>query len=458
MSFSTNIFIFVFCPIILLLYALYRDARIRNLIVLVASVVFYAWGGVDDLAAVLLLVLISWLFGLAVKDRKWLLIVAVVMNLIVLGVYKYAAFACEILGQFVSIGEGTQHTLTSIAQPIGISFLTFSIISYLVDVCRGKVVAVKNPLLYAEYVLMFPKVMSGPIVRYSDIATEMTDRVSGIEQYHAGLQRFMMGFIKKVLVANQIAVVADAAFNYEWALHPMYAWIGALSYTLYIYLDFSSYSDMAIGLAEFLGFHFKENFNYPYIAVGIQDFWRRWHISLSTWFRDYVYIPLGGNRKGEARTYLNQTIVFFLTGLWHGANWTFIAWGLYHGIFLLIEKATGFCVKIPKWLVHIYTLMVVLFGWVLFRADNIHNALLYIGYMFGAGNGSIQNVTMVEALNTQYIVAAIAGLVLSMPLVGNAVKRIRQEWIVDIVTLLLFFVAICYMMASDYNPFIYFRF
>ena len=461
MSFSSEIFIFFFFPIVLIIYWLGKKDSVRNVILGISSLLFYAWGGIQNCILMLILIVVNFWLGRWVKGRRVVLIIAVVINIGVLPVFKYTSFLCEIINYLsLSVFElNISITAPNIVQPIGISFFTFSILSYIIDVYKGKVAGERNILHLGVYVLLFPKVMSGPIVRYVDIVQEIGKRIFNIEFIYKGLRRFMLGFAKKVILANQMSVVADAAFNYELDLHPVYAWIGAISYMLYIYLDFSSYSDMAIGIAHIFGFHFKENFDYPYISTSVKEFWRRWHISLSSWFRDYVYIPLGGNRKGNGRTYINQMIVFFLTGLWHGASWNFIVWGLYHGFFLLIEKMTGFCLKIPKWLSYIYAMLIVLFGWIFFRSDNLGRAIKYIGNMFGFQEGTINNLDMVNVLNPQFYVFLVLSIIVSMPVAKKAGGYFdNKEWIKNIGILIIFFVALCYMVASEYNPFIYMRF
>lgn len=461
MSFSSELFIFFFLPLVLFAYWLGKNDFGRNILLGFFSLLFYAWGGIQNCILILILILFNYLFGRCVKDRKTVLVIAIIMNIGILAIFKYLGFLCEIINHFsISVfGYNINITSPNIVQPMGISFFIFSILSYIIDVYHGKVVAEKNVLYLGMYVLLFPKIMSGPIVRYVDITYEIRKRVFDIDLIYKGLRRFMLGFAKKVILANQISVVADAAFNYEMELHPIYAWIGAISYMLYIYLDFSAYSDMAIGLAQMFGFHFKENFAYPYISTSIKEFWRRWHISLSSWFRDYVYIPLGGNRKGNGRTYINQTIVFFLTGLWHGASWNFIIWGLYHGFFLLFEKMTGFCLKIPKWISYVYTMLIVLLGWVFFRADNLEKAIKYIGNMFGISKGTISNLDMINVLNPQFYVFLVFSFIVSTPFLKKIAGYFNiKESIKNIVILVLFFVALCYMVASEYNPFIYMRF
>lgn len=438
---------------------LFRRTKIQNILLIIASVVFYSWGGIRYCLLILLSTLINYFIGKYVKGKKAVLILGIIYNLGILVVLKYTGFLCETVNALLAkCGNEMIIPVPEIAQPIGISFFTFQILSYIIDVYYGKVEAQKSIGNLALYILMFPKIMSGPIVRYIDIKDEIEHRVFSLDGVYEGLKRFCIGFSKKVLLANQMALVADAAFNYEWGLHPVYAWIGALAYMLNIYLDFSAYSDMAIGLGAIFGFHFKENFNYPYLSTSIQEFWRRWHISLSSWFRDYVYIPLGGNRKGKGRTYLNLITVFFLTGLWHGASWNFIVWGLYHGLFMLIERCTGFCAKIPKWIAYIYSMFVVMIGWVFFRAENLSSAVKYIGYMFNVNAGSKKNLDMIRVFDMQTIIFTMLSILISLSVGKWISKKMKADWIKNIGVLAVFFLAICYMIASDYNPFIYFRF
>ena len=459
MSFSTEIFVFAFLPFVLFIYILGRTTKSRNFILLGASLFFYLWDGFQSGVFLIISLIINYILSLLIKRRKKILLLTVIYNIGMLAVLKYAGFLYDILNSiFIECGLELTWNRPDIIQPMGISFFTFSILSYVIDIYYEKTDAQKNIFDFSLYVMMFPKIVSGPIVRYIDIKDELGKRLIDSNQIYVGIRRFCVGFTKKVFLANQMAKVADTIFGYEWALHPIYAWIGVFSYALNIYLDFSSYSDMAIGIANIFGFHFKENFNYPYISVSIQEFWRRWHISLSSWFKDYVYIPLGGNRKGKIRTYVNQIIVFFLTGLWHGASWNFIIWGLFHGFLLTIEKITGFCLKIPKWLSFIYTMMVVMIGWVFFRADNLENAFKYIGYMFGFNKGILGNLTLMRCFTPQYLMVLLLSIIVSVPQGQKVMNYIKQEWIRDMAILLAFFVAICYMVAGDYNPFIYARF
>ena len=459
MSFSTDIFIFAVFPLVLLIYVLGKNIKIRNLVLLAASLIFYSWGGVQYSVLLLISLIINYFFGIYVKGRRTVMLLAVVYNVGLLAAFKYVDFLCDILNDtFMIFGAEIYVTSPDIVQPIGISFFTFSILSYIIDVYCGKTAAQRNIFDLGLYVIMFPKVVSGPIVRYADIEKEFSNRLFSLDQFYIGLRRFCIGFSKKIILANQMAKLADTIFNYEWALHPVYAWMGAFSYALNIYLDFSAYSDMAIGIAQIFGFHFKENFNYPYISMSIQEFWRRWHISLSSWFRDYVYIPLGGNRKGKKKTFINQFIVFILTGLWHGANWNFIVWGVYHGTFLTIEKMSGFCSRIPKWISYIYSMVIVMIGWVFFRTEHMSDALKYLGYMFGINRGPLGNLTVYKCLTPQVLIVLFFAVVTSIPLGAKAVAKIKKEWVKDIGVIVIFFIAICYMVAGDYNPFIYTRF
>jgi len=462
--FSSDIFVFIFLPITLFLYFLSaKKIKASNLILVLASLIFYSWGGLQYCLLLIFSTIVNYVLGILLEDKrdrkKIFLIIALIFNLGILCVFKYANFIfSSVITLLKTFGINIAWELPNIALPIGISFFTFQILSYVIDVYRGKVKAQRDILNLELYIMLFPQLIAGPIVRYIDIEKEIENRTFDLNGIYTGLRRFCIGFSKKVLLANQVAIVADAAFNYEWGLHPVYAWIGAAAYMLQIYLDFSAYSDMAIGLGRVFGFHFNENFIYPYISVSIREFWRRWHISLSTWFRDYVYIPLGGNRKGNKRTYINLLIVFFLTGLWHGASWNFVIWGLYHGCFMLLERKTNFCAKIPKVISWIYTIFAVLIGWVLFRADTLSDAIRYIGYMFNIHAGSITNVDIIRKLDGEFLFFAILSVLASTPLLKNLGTRWKCEWIKDVGILFVFLIAICYMVASEYNPFIYFRF
>ena len=368
---------------------------------------------------------------------------------------------------------GSNIPLMKIALPIGISFYTFQIFSYVIDVYRKDVAVQKNYAKLLLYISFFPQLIAGPIVRYVDIAREIDDRTVNVEKIAFGLRRFIVGLGKKVLIANAMGTAADYIFNHGAVnLNILCAWIGAVAYLMQIYYDFCGYSDMAIGLGKMFGFNFKENFNHPYISSSIQEFWRRWHISLSSCFRDYVYIPLGGNRKGKVRTVLNRITVFFLTGLWHGANWTFIVWGMFHGLLLLIEEFIPVIKKIPKFLGRIYTLLAVTVGFVIFRADTISEAGLFIGKMFSGFDFSAGAMSFaIQALTPYFLIMLLAGIACCGPL-HKLTKRVsaleakksltKQEQILQTASFIFTFMLLAWciirLAGGSYNPFIYFRF
>ena len=352
----------------------------------------------------------------------------------------------------------------AITLPIGISFFTFQIMSYIFDVYQNKVEVQKNILDLALYIMLFPQLIAGPIVRYIDVNREIKQRRTSLNMVHDGLIRFMIGFNKKIFLANGMGYVADTIFSEIHLVNTPHAWLGAICYALQIYMDFSSYSDMAIGLGKLFGFHFLENFNYPYISTSIKEFWRRWHISLSSWFRDYVYIPLGGNRHGKTATYRNLMIVFILTGFWHGANWTFIFWGLFHGCFLILERGKfgSLLNKLPGIAKRCYTLVVVLIGWVFFRCDSFGEAVNYIRAMFAFDFSGMQRLTVTECLTPLFWTLFVLSLFGSLPIIPKlkqaAEKNPTAACFAEMGLLGLFAYAVCYMVGADFNPFIYFRF
>lgn len=382
MLFSSALFLYYFLPIVLFTYyiILPRQTEILNIFLLIASLCFYAWGEPIFVCLMMFSCFMNWLFALWIdKYRKFAISIItwmLIYNLSILFVFKYLNFTCNILTSF-----GFYNSIPTIILPIGISFFTFQAISYVIDVYRKKGEVQKNPLNVALYICLFPQLIAGPIVRYETISKEIKSRHITKNDFTNGVERFIIGLSKKMLLANNMAIIADHIFNITWNnLTLPLAWLGAVAYTFQIYFDFSGYSDMAIGLGKMFGFHFLENFNYPYIAKTITDFWRRWHISLSSWFRDYVYIPLGGNRVNTSRLFINLFIVWFLTGLWHGANWTFIIWGLLYFILLCMEKSIHI-EKHTNILTHVYTLLFVIIGWVIFRSDSIENAYIYMHYV-----------------------------------------------------------------------------
>lgn len=464
MVFSSTEFLFIFFPIVILLYfnPLLKkfkksERKIKNAIMLIASLVFYAWGEPRFIFIMLGSIFVNWIFGLLIDKhdefhgkRKAVLVVSIVFNLCLLFVFKYLAFTLNNLGVDISI------TL-----PIGISFFTFHIMSYLFDLYKRKTGVQKNILKLALYISMFPQLVAGPIVRYETVAASLSDRKETPEDFTAGLSRFVFGLGKKLILSNYFAVVADNIFGSPVQISVAAAWLGAICYTLQIFFDFSGYSDMAIGMARMFGFRFLENFNYPYIAKSITDFWRRWHMSLSSWFRDYVYIPLGGNRKGKVRQILNLLIVWFLTGFWHGANWTFMCWGLLYFLLLVFEKFTRFPERI-KAFSHIYTIFFVILAWVLFRSDSIGAAGDYIASMFGMSGGNLVDpIFFVHFFSVKWVL--LAGILLSAPIVPFFRDRFfKNEKARDIFksvgVLVVFILAILLSIKSTYNPFIYFNF
>ncbi|SHK07956.1 alginate O-acetyltransferase complex protein AlgI [Hathewaya proteolytica DSM 3090] len=483
MVFTSPIFMFTFLPVVLIMYFL-LDRRFKNSLLLVASLLFYAWGEPKHIVVMLLSIGINYYFGMRIhecnhlKKRKSLLVWAIVLNLLMLVFFKYFNFIIYNLGNmlnFAGINGGIVWKFCSAIEkspihlPIGISFFTFQGLSYVVDVYRDDAKVQKSIYNLALYISLFPQLIAGPIVRYHDVAEEIDKREITIDKIAYGIKRFIMGFGKKILIANEMGFVADKIFAVPYAeLSTSLAWLGALCYAFQIYFDFSGYSDMAIGLGKVFGFNFLENFNFPYISRSISEFWKRWHISLTNWFRDYVYIPLGGNRKGIKRTYINMFIVFFLSGLWHGASWNFILWGIYYGIFLIIERA-GFKSKVLDkiWspLAHLYSLIVILVGWVLFRAENITTAFNYIKRMFlFKPSGSMYYVDLFT--DHRFFLVFFVALIICTPIVKCIGKKLTTkikdnlffEIIIHGSLFVILFLSLMTMAATTYNPFIYFRF
>lgn len=458
MVFSSSFFLFAFLPTVLLAYFFAND-KFKNIVLLLASLFFYAWGEPKNIFLMLITIVVNYLCGLglerAKKHRKFYLIAAVVFDLGCLFVFKYMNFTVDTMNSLF----GTSVSIAAIALPIGISFYTFQIMSYVIDVYRGEVPTQKNILDLGLYLSLFPQLIAGPIVRYVDVAREIKNRTSTMDGVYAGILRFCVGFSKKVLIADQLSPLVDIAFSGVPSM--ALKWVGIIAYTLQIYFDFSGYSDMAIGLGSIFGFHFLENFNYPYISRSIKEFWRRWHISLSTWFRDYLYIPLGGSRKGTARTYINLMIVFFTTGFWHGASFNFIVWGLYYGVFLVLERLRWGKIlgKMPRIGQHIYTLLIVVIGWVFFRANDLTSALEYIKGMFVPAGKDI--IYLNYHMNLQYWTCLIVGIIASVPhkKLAEQIRKSRIGYIMmDVGILAVFLLAVCYMVGSGYSPFLYFRF
>ena len=471
MLFSSIKFIFIFLPMVIFVYyVLLRKSRtLQNIFLTVSSLLFYAYGEPKFVVVMIASILINWYLAIIVdKERenkkiiKLLLGSTITINLFILFIFKYLMFTISNINSIF----GSNFVIPKITLPIGISFFTFQSISYVIDVYRKNGEVQKNPLNVALYIAFFPQLIAGPIVRYETIADQIKNRQETFEGFSNGISRFIVGLSKKVLLSNTLAIVADNAFkmNAENNLSMLMAWLGAIAYTLQIYYDFSGYSDMAIGLGELFGFKFLENFNYPYISKSISEFWRRWHISLGSWFRDYVYFPLGGSRvANERRLIFNLFVVWFLTGVWHGANWTFIIWGIMYFILISIEKLIGFEKNFSKLgaIKHIYTMFFVILGWVIFRASNITEALFYIERMFGINtNGIIDNYFYLNI--SENIVFIIFGLIFSIPILKVINDKFKDNIYTDVIQiaimLLLFIVSISYILKGAYNPFIYFNF
>ena len=475
MVFSSIVFLSVFLPAVFLLYTVIPSLKVRNALLIAASLVFYAYGEPVYVLLMLFSSLLNYFCALWVaknpqKKSKAALVTAVAVNLGILAVFKYT-------GMFVTTFNsltGLAVPVPAIALPIGISFFTFQALSYVIDVYRGAVDVQKNYFHILLYITFFPQLIAGPIVKYRDISRQISEREQSVDKIARGFRRFICGLAKKVLIANAMGQVADVLFSQDASTMALpTAWLGAIAYLFQIYYDFSGYSDMAIGLGLLFGFEFKENFQYPYGSNSVQIFWRRWHISLSTWFKEYLYIPLGGNRKGKLRTALNRIIVFFFTGLWHGANWTFVLWGLWHGLFLLIEEYVSFMRKLPRAVGHIYTMLVVTLGFVLFRADTIGYGLEYIGRMFTGFDMNASSLsTALTQLTPWFIVMLIAAIIGCAPIRPLADKirsvlygagELTAAWkAVQIALYVLAAAGLVWCMlrlsTGAYNPFIYFRF
>lgn len=483
MLFSSSIFLFLFLPLVLVGYYILRES-LRNIFLLTASLVFFAWGGVSYTLILILSIITNYTFGRLIhanlndKLAKIWLGLGVGINLSLLVVFKYANFITANFNELFTILQLPEIKNNSIALPIGISFYTFQAISYLVDIYRKEANVQKNILRLGLYISIFPHLIAGPILRYRDLSNQLHRRRITIEMFSYGIRRFITGLAKKVLIANTFAYIADEIFAISPAdLSGLAAWLGIISYTFQIYFDFSGYSDMAIGLARMFGFIIPENFNFPYIASSIKDFWRRWHISLSTFFRDYLYIPLGGNRINNNRTYLNLFIVFFLTGLWHGASWNFVAWGMIHGVFLVFEKMFDISHggRVWKPIQHVYTLFVVMMAWVLFRAVDFSYAWGYYKALF-LFNPEIKGFPQIaKYLNTEFYIVIVIAVLASTRIFSNGYSKIelliRKRNVLiqqsfdtsfSILGILYFLGIFClctiYLVSESYNPFIYYRF
>ena len=468
MVFSDSVFICVFLPIVLAGYYI-CPKRLRNSFLLLVSLVFYAWGEPKYVFLMMFSIAINYAFGLLldrnrknVRLSKALLALSVVIDIGLLCVFKYTDFVITNLNRAFNADIG----LVNLALPIGISFYTFQAMSYTIDVYRDDVKVQRNILDFGMYITMFPQLIAGPIVRYSDVEAQLKERSVSAEDFASGICRFVVGLGKKVLLANQIGVLWDQIYALGGETSVLMAWLGAIAYTFQIYFDFSGYSDMAIGLGRIFGFKFPENFRYPYESKSITEFWRRWHITLSTWFKEYLYIPLGGNRKGMARQILNLFIVWALTGFWHGAGWNFVMWGLYYFLFLVLEKLFMLKVldKLPAFVRHIYALFIIVIGWVIFACDDTSVLLPYLGSMFGAngltGGLDLYLLTTRAAL---LVILCIASTQLPKRLAAFVGRKlcVGEEsafCIKAAATILLLALCMMFLVVDSYNPFLYFRF
>ena len=484
-NFTAPTFLFLFLPVVLAAYFV-APKPLRNTVLLIASILFYAEGEKLYTLVMVFSIVFNYVFGLVLDSaqhphaRKLLLVTGVVVNLALLATYKYADFIIGNLNVLLHMAHLPAMRLRHLHLPIGISFFTFHALSYVTDVYRREVRAMRRFDSFALYITLFPQLIAGPIIRYKIIANQFSDRQVTLEGFAEGIRRFIIGLGKKLIIADTVAYVADQIFDAHVQtnlLTPSVAWLGIVCYTLEIYFDFSGYSDMAIGMGRMFGFVFPENFNYPYISSSITDFWRRWHITLSSWFRDYLYIPMGGNRRRPIRVYFNLLTVFFLCGLWHGATWSFVIWGLYHGTFLILERL-GF----GRWLEtragplrHVYVLLVVMVGWVFFNARDLSQAVTYLSVMFGLRHGSGLEYNVGLYLNPAVRLAIVAGILGSTPIV----PMLRRAWerlagseaesgnllvelfgrAAGVAALVLIYVSSAMMSAhGSYSPFIYYRF
>ena len=460
MLFSSNVFLFVFLPVVLLLYyVLPRSFRIP--ILLVSSLFFYGWGEPVYLILMIATILIDYIFGILIhskkkknKSAKLELIIAIIVNLLILGFFKYAGFVVE---QLRLIPALSNISAPEISLPIGISFYIFQSMSYVVDVYRNDAPVQKNPLKLGTYVSLFPQLIAGPIVRYGDVAEQLDSRKENLKDFSSGVMLFIFGLAKKILLANPMGNLWEMLQAEDGTAT---AWMGICAYTLQIYFDFSGYSDMARGLGRMFGFEFLENFNYPYISKNITEFWKRWHISLSTWFKEYVYIPLGGNRKGIYRQIINILVVWSLTGLWHGASWNFVLWGMYYGVILILEKTflLKLLKKLPSAVGHIYSIFIVMIGWVLFFFED----------MTSLGNFFVKLFTPVASTNAgntimiAYLPMLLIGIFASTPIFKNFFDKRKETTLVRygqiVVGGVLMLLCVASLANQSYNPFIYFRF
>ncbi|MCI6693337.1 MAG: MBOAT family protein [Clostridium sp.] len=467
MVFSSLAFIFVFLPILLLVYFI-SAYKYKNIILLIFSIAFYTLGEPRYILLIIISMIINYILSILIynnnknKDKKNLLLfTTILLNIAIMIFFKYYSFIID----NVNIIFNSSLKVIEIPLPLGISFYTFQLISYIVDVYKGKVTPQKNLVKFSLYLLMFPQLVAGPIVKYSDIEKQIDYRKINIIKFGQGVERFIIGLAKKVIIANNLGLIWDEIklVNIE-SLSLFSAWIGIIAFTLQIYFDFSGYSDMAIGLGKMFGFDFLENFNYPYISKSITEFWRRWHISLGSWFKEYLYIPLGGNRSGKLIQFRNIIIVWLTTGLWHGASWNFVVWGLYFGFILYFEKIflKKILEKLPKIICNLYTMIIVIIGWVFFDSNNLTSAVEYIKVMFGLGNVNYDSLG--KYLFSTNILLILISIVMSTNIINKLIEQIKKTYkskdliFIVFIKTMIFIISIAYLVSETYNPFLYFRF
>lgn len=473
MVFSSTVFLLAFLPLTLTAYFLIpqKYTEVRNVILLTASLIFYAWGEPKYILLMLCSILCSWLLALEIRRRqigndqrgaRVVLILSVLLHLAALGFFKYTDFLLQTVNSLFH----SRFLLPGIALPIGISFYTFQTLSYIIDVYRKEIPAQKNLIAFAMYVSLFPQLIAGPIVRYRDVEDRLCERPQSSAQIAEGIRRFIAGFAKKILLANQVCIIWEE-ISQAGTVSAAAAWLGAVAFTFQIYFDFSGYSDMAIGLGKIFGFDYMENFRYPYISKSITEFWRRWHISLGTWFREYVYIPLGGNRKGTARQLLNIALVWALTGLWHGAAWNFVLWGIFFAVLLIAEKLflLRFLEKLPAALRHVYALFFIICGWVIFALPDLSSVSQYLAMMAGK-SGMPADDLFFYFIRTRGFLLLLC-ILFALPFPEKAAAAFRKKFrnspvfygfCESAVLLMLFCCSVAFLVSSDYNPFLYFRF
>lgn len=468
MVFSSLIFLFIFLPITLITYYLVPKTK-QNYVILIASLIFYGWGEPVYIILMIISIGINHLAGLLIQEYrsnkdfcKFIFITVLVLDLSSLVFFKYYGFIIDNINMIFN----SALTIRNLPLPLGISFYTFQLISYVADVYTGKVEAQDNIITFGAYIAMFPQLVAGPIIQYSDVKEQLFNREESIWKFGIGVERFITGIGKKVLIANNLGLIWRAVKALPISeVSLLTSWVGIIAFTLQIYFDFSGYSDMAIGLGKMMGFDFLENFKYPYISRSITEFWRRWHMSLSSWFREYMYIPLGGNRRGTKIQFRNLMIVWFATGLWHGASWNFVVWGVYFGLIIFFEKIyiAQRLEKLPRAVSHIYTLVLIIIGWVFFEGATLTGAMSYLSVMFGLSGNPIIDKLGLYTLQNNFIILVIA-IVAATPFFKNLLKRSKEKLqikgvaIAIVTNVLILFISTVYLVSETYNPFLYFRF